>query len=273
MVDLQNERVVVGQGDEKITSQRTHNLTTPSPFIPTPPPDGGLAAWLQVLAGHLIVFNTWGYTISFGIFQPYYAARFDLPPSTVSWIGSVQICFIFIIGTFSGRAFDAGYVRVVLIAGILMQLVGIFMTSLADSYWQVFLAQGVCQGLGFGLVFAPSIANLATWFARNRAMAISMGACGGATGGTVFPLIAQQLLTKIGFAWTVRVMGLVVMCSSAIILAIFRTRLPPRKTGPLVEWAAFKEPAYSLFATSMFFTLWATYFAYYYVSIRPISDH
>lgn len=36
---------------------------------PGPPPDGGLKAWTQALMGHLVVFNTWGYINSFGVFQ------------------------------------------------------------------------------------------------------------------------------------------------------------------------------------------------------------
>lgn len=235
------------------------------------PPDGGLTAWLQVLAGHLVVFNTWGYIISFGIFQPYYARTLGLEPSAVAWIGSVQICLIFLVGTFAGRAFDAGYYRPALVVGCLLQLAGIFATSAARTYWQLFLAQGLCQGLGCGVVFAPTVANLSTWFSRRRSVAISLSACGGGTGGMVFPLMAQQLLPRIGFAWTVRAMGLVVLVTSAAILAAVRTRLPPRRAGPVVDLAAFRETTYLLFAVSMFFTLWAAYFAYYYVSRGPRS--
>lgn len=237
-----------------------------------PPPDGGLRAWLQIVAGHLVVFNTWGYIISFGIFQPYYMQTLKLEASSVSWIGSIQTCLVFIIGTFAGRAFDAGYYRTFLIVGFLMQLVGIFTTSVATTYWQLFLAQGLCQGLGCGLVFAPTIANMSTYFSKKRTLALSAAACGGGTGGVVFPLIAQQLMPKVGFGWTVRAMGLVVLVSSVIIVLLVRTRLPPRKAGPLVDWAAFQEMTYVLFAISMFITLWATYFAYYYVSfLRPSS--
>ncbi|PNY28222.1 transporter MCH4 [Tolypocladium capitatum] len=234
----------------------------PSPAIPTP--DAGLTAWLQVLAGHLVLFNSWGYIISFGIFQPYYARTLGIELSAVAWIGSIQICLIFFVGTFSGRAFDAGYYRPVLVAGCLLQLVGIFTTAVARTFWQLFLAQGLCQGLGCGFVFAPTIAHLSTYFSRRRSMAISLSACGGGTGGMVFPLMAQQLLPRVGFAWTVRAMGLVVLVSSAVLLAVVRTRLPPRRAGPVVELAAFRETPYLLFAVSMFFTLWASYFAYYY---------
>ncbi|KAF5000442.1 hypothetical protein FGRMN_1773 [Fusarium graminum] len=231
---------------------------------PVEPPDGGLQAWLQVVTGHLVAFNSWGYLISFGIFQPYYEEQFSLPPSTVSWIGSLEVCLIFFIGTFSGRAFDAGYYRTALAVGLFLQILGIFMTSIASAYWQVLLAQGICQGLGNGIIFAPTIANMSTYFTRKKTIAISAGACGAATGGMVFPLIAQQLLPKIGFRWTVRVMGLVVTVSSMIIMIIAKTRLKARKAGPLVEWAAFKEPAYVLFAAAMFFTLWPTWISYNY---------
>ena len=36
---------------------------------PGPPPDGGLKAWTQVAMAHLIIFNTWGFVNSFGVFQ------------------------------------------------------------------------------------------------------------------------------------------------------------------------------------------------------------
>ncbi|CCT73259.1 related to monocarboxylate transporter 4 [Fusarium fujikuroi IMI 58289] len=231
---------------------------------PGEPPDGGLQAWLQVVTGHLVAFNSWGYLISFGIFQPYYESEFSLPPSTISWIGSLEVCLIFFIGTFSGRAFDAGYYRTALAVGLFLQILAIFMTSIASSYWQVLLAQGICQGLGNGIIFAPTIANMSTYFTTKKTIAISAGACGAGTGGIVFPLIAQQLLPKIGFRWTVRVMGLVVAMSSMIIMIIAKTRLKARKAGPLVEWAAFREPAYVLFAAAMFFTLWPTWISYNY---------
>ena len=53
---------------------------------PGPPPDGGLTAWTQVVMGHFIVFTTWGYITSFGVFQTYYVATLGHPPSDISWV-------------------------------------------------------------------------------------------------------------------------------------------------------------------------------------------
>jgi len=81
---------------------RTNNSDT------RPPPDGGCAAWFQCGLCHLAIFNTWGYINSYGIFQTYYSTTLGLPPATISWIGSLQIFLLFFIGTWSGRATDAG---------------------------------------------------------------------------------------------------------------------------------------------------------------------
>jgi peptide chain release factor 1 len=268
---IQQKGVEQEQGYVKEQLQGSNDIETsiqspPQDAAQGPPPDGGLQAWTQVLANHLIVFNCWGFILSYGIFQPYYEEELSLPPSTISWVGSVQVCLIYLVGTFSGRAFDAGYYWYALAVGSLLQILGIFMMSISTQYWHFFLAQGVCQGLGFGIVFAPTVANTATYFQRKRVMAISLGACGTATGGIVFPLMAQQLLPKIGFAWTMRAMGLVVLTTTAIVFGVARTRLKGRRAGPLFDLEAFKEPTFTLFAISAWFTLWAVYFAYYYVS-------
>ena len=232
------------------------------------PPDGGLRAWLQVLCGHLILFNVWGYINSFGIFQSYYVDALNSSASDVSWVGSLQIFFVYFLGAFSGRATDAGYLRTILVVGLFLQLLGVFMTSLATSYWQILLAQGICQGIGDGLLLCPVVAVVSTYFTTKRTMAISISASGGATGGLVFPAIAQNLLHRIGFPWTVRVMGFVILFNAVIILTFMRQRLPARQKGPLIEWKAFKELSYTLFTCGGFFCFWAVYFAYYYVRGR-----
>ena len=237
-----------------------------------PPPDGGLKAWTQVLMGHLVVFNTWGSISSFGVFQAYYATALNRPPSDISWVGSFQILLLFLIGSFSGRAMDAGYYRTVLIAGSTFFLLGIFMTSFCTQYWQLFLAQGICQGIGNGLLFCPTVSLISTYFLKKRALALSLMACGGGTGGMVFPAIAQQLLPRVGFPWTARIMGFVTLFNFAIVLSFARTRIAPRKTGPLIEWAAFTELPYVLFTMGMFLTQWGLYFAYYYVSSRSTKS-
>jgi MFS family permease len=259
--------------DEKLGSGAEVNSNTTNAdkddetivLVPLPAPNGGLAAWTQVFMGHLVLINGWGYLSSFGLFQAHYTRSLPATPSAVSWIGSLQVFLVYLVGTFSGRALDAGLARHILAVGSFLQVFGVFMTSISTKYWQLLLAQGICKGLGDGLVFCPTVSLVATYFSTRRSLAMAFTASGGATGGIIFPLIAQQLLPKVGFGWTVRTMGFVILFNSVIIVTIARSRLSPRKAGPLVEWAAFKEPSYTLFCVGMFFNLWAVYFAYFYV--------
>ncbi|KAI1075437.1 MFS general substrate transporter [Whalleya microplaca] len=242
----------------------TENEIIPIPDI-EPPPDGGLG-WIQVLVGHLALFNTFGWFNSYGIFEEYYTTELHLPLSAVSWTGSVQVFLLASIGTFSGRLFDAGYFRSLIAVGSALQLLSVFMASLATQYWQMFLAQGLCGGLGAGILYCPVIACVSTYFSKKRALAIALVTSGGATGGIVFPVIAQQLVDKVGFSWTMRCMGFVMMFNAAVMLVFARTRLPPRPRGPLVEWAAFKELSYTFYTFGAFCILWTVYLVYNYIN-------
>jgi MFS family permease len=170
------------------------------------------------------------------------------------------------LGAFSGRIVDAGFYRYLMVSGLGLQILGIFATSFVSQYWQFLLAQGVCQGIGGGLVLVPTMAIVSSYFSKKRALAVCGMSVGSATGGIIFPLIAQQLLGRIGIGNTIRIMGSVFVVNAAIALAIIRPRNTPRKNGALIELAAFRDPWYSLFGMGMLFTMLGLYFAYYYVS-------
>ena len=245
-------------------------LETPSSAVPSnpPPPPSKWTAWAQILAGHLMVFNTFGYIGSWGLFQAYYIEALNSSSSNIAWVGSLQLFLVFAIGTLSGRALDAGFLRFTIASGCALQIIAIFTTSVVGSYWQLFLAQGVCQGIGNGLTFTPMISLVSTYYSdKYRALAVSFVAAGAATGGMVFPSIARQLLQSVGVGWTLRVMGFVFITNSVVTLALIKPRVAARKSGPLFEFVAFKEVPFLLYTVGTFLALWGLYFAYYYVSL------
>ncbi|KAL6411501.1 hypothetical protein AUP68_05217 [Ilyonectria robusta] len=233
----------------------------------TAPPDGGYKAWTQVICMHIVFFNTWGITNGYGIFQQYYLQRFNESESAISWIGSVQTFFVFFIGVGSGRLTDAGHFRVTFTSGVFLQVLGLFMTSLCQTYWQVFLAQAVCLGIGSGLTFCPGLAVLSQYFKRNRSLAVGFAAAGAALGGLVYPVMLNRLIfyDGLGFPWTLRIMGFIMLATYIPCLVWMRPRLPPRKTGPLIDSSAFRELPFIFFSLSMYLNFWGLYFAFFYL--------
>ncbi|KAL0467472.1 MFS monocarboxylate transporter [Neurospora intermedia] len=278
-----------GVGALSLVKTLSRVLSRPeSNFDPGPPPDGGARAWCTVAATHLVVMTTWGTISSFGVFQTYYTSTLNahssvVTPSTISWIGSLQVFLLFFIGTFTGRLTDGGYFRHVYLLGTAFIALGMFSTadaldSLASAsgtdaknaksaVWKLFLAQGIAMGLGNGCLFCPCVATLSTYFSKKRSLAIGMGACGTATGGLVFPSMMRSLLPRVGFAWTVRAMGFI--CVGCLLGAfwVIKPRTKPRgMKGALVEWSAFKEGEYSLFVAGSFMCFLGLYFAFYYLA-------
>jgi MFS family permease len=246
------------------------HLTTRSIKDPGPPPDGGLKAWTQVICAWLAIANTWGFVNSFGAFQTYYASILPQPPSTISWIGSIQAWLLFAVGMFSGRALDAGLFRPTVIVGIGFQLLGIFTMSVAKTYWQLLLTQGVCTGLGGGIFFVPIMGVCSTYFAKKRGMAIGIVTTGNAAGGVIYPVVVRQLLDRVGFGWTVRVLGFINVVSLAVVIAFMRPRLPPRKSGSLIDRDSLRDIPYILFVLGLCFLMPAVYFVFYYVRLHKL---
>ncbi|KAI1106284.1 MFS general substrate transporter [Jackrogersella minutella] len=223
------------------------------PTIPIDePPDGGLLAWSQVVPAHIANMLSWGYGTGFSVFQLYYKQTMNLPAAQVAWVGSIQIFLCFVIGMVSGRLSDAGYPRVLYAVGAVISLFGMFMTSLATTYWQILLAQGFCSGIGGGLMFMPATANVATYFKKKRSLAMALNGCGSGTGAILFPATVQFLIPRLGFGWAVRMCGFIGIFLAVIGFSLFRPRKLLRIPAPIVDWTAFRNGPYVMFTAGSF---------------------
>ncbi|RYP74889.1 hypothetical protein DL769_003925 [Monosporascus sp. CRB-8-3] len=243
-------------------------------------PDGGLLAWRQVLAGHLGSAVSSGLPATFGVFQLYYTSTFALPAAQISWIGSVQVFCSNCACVVGGRLTDAGYAREAILAGSTLVVIGLILTSIATQYWEVLLAQGLCTGLGLGLIWMPSMAVVSSYFKKRRALALALATAGTGTGSMAFPATVQYLMPYIGFAWAIRCLGLVILTLLILQNLLVNPRFAKPKTrGPIIEVGAFKELTFLYFTIGTFLFYWALYFGFFYVSqllvraIPPFQKH
>ncbi|KIW08583.1 hypothetical protein, variant [Verruconis gallopava] len=237
------------------------------------PPDGGLNAWLKVLGCFLIYSNIWGFTLTFGAFQNYYQHHFlsDMSPSSISWIGTVQSFLLILVGCMSGPLFDLGYFRPMLFFGNFLVVFGLFMLSLAKEYYQVFLAQAVCIGLGAGLLYIPSLALIGLSFSTKRSVAQGITTAGIAVGGIAYILAFDHLSSTAGFGWAVRVMGFISLgiCGIAFPALLKGTSAlaKARAARKLWELSAFKDRNFLIFTACSCSTFLGYIVPYFYISV------
>ncbi|RXW23620.1 hypothetical protein EST38_g2226 [Candolleomyces aberdarensis] len=156
-------------------------------------PDGGFWAWSTVAGAFLVQYCTFGYINAFGVYQDYYVRIYltHYTPSTIGWIGGMQIFLNFGMGVVTGRLFDRGYFRYLMATSIVLHAIALFMLSLSheNKYYQVFLTNGVAFGAASGITYVPSLGIVSHYFHRRRALALGIVSSGSALGSNILNLL------------------------------------------------------------------------------------
>lgn len=227
------------------------------------------------MGGFFLLFNSWGIVNTFGSYQAYYETELlsSWSPSSISWIGSIQAFLLLFVAALTGPIYDAGYFRALLLFGSFMLVLGQMMLSLAHAYWQVLLAQAFCIGIGTGALFVPSIAILSTYFSTRIGMAIGISASGSSFGGVIYPIMFHKLLPRLGFAWTTRILGFVILATMLIPNLVMRVRVLPPKSRSLFDLPAFLIPAYSIQVAGFFAGFMGLYMPFFYAQLYALQRH
>ncbi|KAL1680166.1 major facilitator superfamily domain-containing protein [Schizophyllum commune] len=173
-------------------------------------PPARVSSFCTVFGAFLALLFSFGHLSAFGTFQAWYTDNqlHDLPSSTIAWIGSAQSFAFFASGACIGHLCDAYGPSWLLLSGGLLTTLSILMTSLSTEFYQFLLSQGVLFGLGAGLLFYPAMTSVSYCFTTYRATALGIVATGSSVGGVIFPIALERLFARIGFAWTLRAIGL-----------------------------------------------------------------
>ncbi|KAJ3362143.1 hypothetical protein GGF32_006428 [Allomyces javanicus] len=213
------------------------------------PVDGGRYAWLAVLASFLIHFASFGHQYAFGLYQKQYQTV-DFPhaaPSSISLIGTVGPCVMFVTGTLVGRLAERVPFQAVIFAGSILLPAGFILASFATEVWQLVLTQGIVYGLGSALTYFPGVSLPAQWWVKRRSFAVGIAVSGTGFGGIAVTQVVGALLPRVGTAWTLRICGFGSLALLLMASAMVRTRLPPtahqagQTRPPLLDWTRFRD--------------------------------
>ncbi|OAX33371.1 MFS general substrate transporter [Rhizopogon vinicolor AM-OR11-026] len=210
------------------------------PGSPTPlesePRDGGLQAWATVFGSFLMQFASFGYIMSFGVYQDFYTRIYlsNYSPSAISWIGALASFLGVNIALISGPLYDRGWFYHLMVVGSLIQSLSLFMLSLVKpgQFYLILLVQGVLPGIATGLIYAPSMAVISQHFSKRRTVAMSIVASGVPFGAVIHPIMLNHLLNgHVGFSRGVLASAGFVSILLLISCLSMRTKAPPVPSG------------------------------------------
>lgn len=134
------------------------------------------------------------------------------------------------------------------------------------------LAQGVLLGIGMGGLMFPAMAAVSQFFDKKRAAALGLAVAGSSVGGVVFPIVLSKMLNNstLGFGWSVRIIGFIMMPLLAFSCITIKSRLPPKASTVFVG-AAFRQVNYSLLVSSMFLMFLGIFTPLFYIPTYAVS--
>ncbi|KAI7877408.1 MFS general substrate transporter [Lichtheimia hyalospora FSU 10163] len=224
------------------------------------PPDGGYG-WLVVLGSFLSLFTVFGTIFSWGVMQDYYEQNMFGASSTVqlSFVSTLILVFTFG-GSLFSRIFELVLgTRFALLLATVLYTAGMEAAGSASEIWHLYLALGVCTGMGNAIIYAIAMRVTPQWFRKRRSTAMAMIASSTGVGGLVIPFIMTGVNQKLGASWTFRIMGLIflVFNLSACLLVRERIQIKSKLTGmgDFFRPALYKDGTFSLWAAAALFQI------------------
>ncbi|QKX60182.1 uncharacterized protein TRUGW13939_07325 [Talaromyces rugulosus] len=242
-------------------------------------------ATLALIGATGATFCTVGFQNAFGVFQTYYSEVLmpDESESSIGWIGAINIFILFSGSLVTGRILDLFGPTAMFWLGSLINIFSMMMISLCRKYWELILAQGVLLGVGNAFLVCPALALVGQYFMKRRAVAIGVTIAGSSLGGVVWPIVVHELIQKpnIGFPWTIRISGFIMLPILAVSSIIARPPLVSKPTGdqaqkqsppsPAWDWAIINKKEMLLTAFGFFFTYFGMFTPFFFVTSYAIQ--
>lgn len=178
--------------------------------------------WIVVAAGFMLIFLDGMLLYSFGIFLPYLNEGFGLSKTAGSSLFSVRcVCLAFSLA-FAGKLIDKHDPRLVTFFGGLVAAAGLFLSSYATEFWELYITYSVMVGIGDGFLYIVPVTVISRWFLKKRALAIGIATTGVPLSGLVINPLTTWLIESFGYHSALvylSVVFVVILCSTFLVRA------------------------------------------------------
>ena len=119
---------------------------------------------------------------------------------------------------------------------------------------------------------APGMASVGQFFKQKRGAAMGIAVAGSSLGGVLFPIALTKMLynPKLGFGWTIRILGFLILAILAISCPLIKARLPPRKDKFFMP-GAFTELPFDLICFATFLMLFGAFTPIFFLPEYAVS--
>ena len=159
----------------------------------------------------------------------------------ISLAVSINLILFGIIGPFAAAFMARFGVRRVLLAALTTIAVGVGLTALMTTVWQLYLLWGLVVGVGTGCmatVLAAVVAN--RWFVARRGLVVGVLTAAAATGQLVFlPVLATEVVTR-GWRWASLTVAAAIVLVIPLVAVFMRDR--PEDVGLRAYGATEDDP-------------------------------
>jgi len=104
--------------------------------------------------------------------------------------------------------------QVILLGGLFLGG-GVFCTGYINQLWQLYITYGLIAGLGIGIVYAGTVANIVRFFPDRRGIAAGLLSAGFGSGAVILAPVSSRLIELYGVLHTFKILGfvfLIVIC-------------------------------------------------------------
>ncbi|XP_016141151.1 monocarboxylate transporter 13-like isoform X2 [Sinocyclocheilus grahami] len=176
--------------------QKTQEEQQSSPQMAAP--DGG---WGWVVVGSFFVSSAlvFGLIRCLGVFFVEFVQYFGESAQAVSWITSIGLAMQQLMSPIGAAASNVYGTRPVVMMGGFLSGLGFILASQATSLLHLYLTMGLISGLGWALVFTPTVASVMQYFTVRRSLAMGLGFTGVGLASFAFSPLFQYLVEV--YAW------------------------------------------------------------------------
>ncbi|KAM5386481.1 hypothetical protein ACJZ2D_000444 [Fusarium nematophilum] len=216
--------------------------------------ESGLGAWLCVLAAVLFLISSYGFMNSLGTIQSHLSlnqlSKYSL--SEVGWINGLYLFLSLVFNFQIGTILDRHGPQVLSPIAAFFSTITFLLLAECKTYWQFMLCLGLFGSIGTGIGAVTAISVVGKLFLRRRGLAMGVAVMGTSLGAIIYPMMLRATFGSLGWAWSMRLVALVVACITTLGVLCFlpfrrltETQASVKKSeAGGFDLSAFKSPSF-----------------------------